>query len=179
MTMECFVESEIFKHKRKQDLETKSGKRFFKTVITALIIYIIVQAFLLLKAFTSGRNSKAYFIAGVVITLITVILLPVFLRISLIIQKENIFRKRNLGNIPCYIVISNDEIIYAVDDAQLKLSTDDIIVARETEKCFTILLKENNESISIPKQKLTEQTKINFSAALSEILAGKYQNLCY
>ena len=177
MTLDCFLEGEILKRKRKQDLPTKSGKTFLNMVIAAIVIYIIAQVTLLFLVLSVKMNPISCLIADGVFTVVMVVGLFILSKRILVYQKRKIFRKRNLAQAPCYVILKSDSLVYSIDGANMTFSYNDVEFARESEKCFVILTN-NNENICIPKYGLTEKKKIDFSAALSELLPAKFQNLC-
>lgn len=178
MSLDCFIESELLKIRKKRDLSTKSGKALLKLITAILIIILTVQAVFAVRLFKMDTDLRDCLVWDGIITLPLLFLTPFISKAFIIYQKRTIFKRRRLENAPCYIVMTGDGLIYSIDGAEIRLCFDDVFLVRETEKCFTVLLKNGNESISVPKHGLTRQIKQDFSSALGRTFKAKFQNLC-
>lgn len=177
MSLDCFIESELLKIRKKRDLSTKSGKALLKLITAILMIILTVQAVFAVRLLKMNMDVWDCLIWDGIITLSLMLLLPFISKAFIIYQKGAIFKKRGLENAPCYIVMTGQGLIYSIDGAEIRLCFNDILLVRETEKCFTLLLKNGNECISVPKRGLTRQIKQDFSFALSRAFNAKFQNL--
>lgn len=174
MVKENFIESEMWKEK-KTGLLRRENK-----IAGGVVIAIFTFANTTLKAlFLAEGDSRFTFASFFFDFLIFLLLISVIFHIPFKVIQRNrrkLFELRQLDKKPCYIEFYEKYMKYSIDSAEDVIPYEKIKFIRESNKTFSILLKESHECISIPKQNLSGDINDSISSILYEKAESVFHN---
>lgn len=174
MVKENFIESEMWKEK-KTGLLRRENK-----IAGGVVIAIFTFANTTLKALFLAEGDSRFTLASFFFDfLIFLLLISVIFHIPFKVIKRNrrkLFELRELDKKPCYIEFYENYMKYSIDSAEDIIPYEKIKFIRESNKTFSVLLKESHECISIPKQNLSRDINDSISSILYEKAESVFHN---
>ena len=174
MVKENFIESEMWKEK-KTGLLRRENK-----IAGGVVIAIFTFANTTLKALFLAEGDSRFTLASFFFDfLIFLLLISVIFHIPFKVIKRNrrkLFELRELDKKPCYIEFYENYMKYSIDSAEDIIPYEKIKFIRESNKTFSVLLKESHECISIPKQNLSGDINDSISSILYEKAESVFHN---